>query len=81
MSQQEPVSIAHILTDELVIDASESTVQDHTPTGRHQYNNVFYFLIAMKAMDVGYGLFYHVSRCNDLTLIVLLKLTVLILGH
>lgn len=36
-------------------------VQDRTPKGENQYNNVFYFLIALKAVDVFYGMGYDVS--------------------
>lgn len=39
-----------------------AAVQDRTPKGVDQYNGVFYFLIALKAMDVLYGLIYDVSR-------------------
>jgi hypothetical protein len=42
-----------------------STVQDKTPTGPNQYNNVFYLLIALKAVDVLYGLTYNVSLSAD----------------
>jgi hypothetical protein len=36
-------------------------VQDRTPKGANQYNGVFFFLIALKAIDVVYGLIYDVS--------------------
>jgi hypothetical protein len=36
-------------------------VQDRSPKGANQYNGVFFFLIALKAIDVVYGLIYDVS--------------------
>lgn len=36
-------------------------VQDRAPAGKSQYDNMFYFMIALKAVDVLYGFGYHVS--------------------
>lgn len=41
-----------------VMDIATGAIQDLTPTGRNTYNNVFYLLIALKGVDVIYGLFY-----------------------
>ncbi|KAN0066302.1 hypothetical protein ACQY0O_000396 [Thecaphora frezii] len=43
-----------------VMDVSTGAIQDLTPKGKHQYDNVFYFLIAMKSLDVILGLMYDV---------------------
>ncbi|KAK7040120.1 hypothetical protein VNI00_009925 [Paramarasmius palmivorus] len=42
----------------VIMDVSTGAIQDLTPTGRNTYNNVFYMLIALKAVDVFYGLIY-----------------------
>ncbi|KAJ6505992.1 major facilitator superfamily domain-containing protein [Mycena vulgaris] len=44
----------------VIMDVSTGAIQDKTPTGPHTYNNVMYFLIALKAVDVVYGMLYHV---------------------
>lgn len=35
-------------------------VQDRAPPGKSQYDNMFYFMIALKAVDILYGFGYHV---------------------
>lgn len=40
-----------------ILDVAGGAIQDLTPTGVNQYNNVFYLMIAMKAIDVIYGMF------------------------
>ncbi|ESK92084.1 mfs transporter [Moniliophthora roreri MCA 2997] len=42
----------------VIMDVSSGAIQDLTPTGRHTYNNVFYMYIALKSVDVIYGLLY-----------------------
>lgn len=42
-----------------IMDVTTGAIQDLTPTGRTQYSNVFYLLIALKAVDVVFGLVYH----------------------
>ncbi|PWZ00851.1 LOW QUALITY PROTEIN: MFS general substrate transporter [Testicularia cyperi] len=42
-----------------IMDVSTGAIQDLTPTGTKQYSNVFYFLIALKSVDVLFGLGYH----------------------
>jgi len=58
------------------MDISTGAIQDKTPTGTHtyfffflsmyfsemrsRYNNVMYFLIALKSLDVVYGMIYYV---------------------
>ncbi|KAF7343316.1 MFS transporter [Mycena venus] len=44
----------------VIMDVLTGAIQDKTPTGPHIYNNVMYFLIALKAVDVVYGMLYHV---------------------
>ncbi|KAJ7337538.1 major facilitator superfamily domain-containing protein [Mycena albidolilacea] len=44
----------------VIMDVSTGAIQDKTPTGTHTYDNVLYFLIALKAVDVIYGMLYHV---------------------
>ncbi|KAJ7626070.1 major facilitator superfamily domain-containing protein [Roridomyces roridus] len=44
----------------VIMDVSTGAIQDHTPTGSKTYNNVIYLLIALKAIDVVYGMVYHV---------------------
>ncbi|KAJ7868492.1 major facilitator superfamily domain-containing protein [Mycena leptocephala] len=44
----------------VIMDVSTGAIQDKTPTGPHTYDNVLYFLIALKAVDVVYGMLYHV---------------------
>ncbi|KAJ6573007.1 hypothetical protein DFH09DRAFT_1459292 [Mycena vulgaris] len=44
----------------VIMDVSAGAIQDRTPTGTHTYHNILYFLIAIKAIDVVYGLLYHV---------------------
>ncbi|KAJ6565492.1 major facilitator superfamily domain-containing protein [Mycena vulgaris] len=43
----------------LIMDVSAGAIQDKTPTGTHTYDNVLYFLIAIKSLDVIYGMLYH----------------------
>lgn len=42
----------------VIMDVSSGAIQDYTPTGRDTYNNVIYFLIAMKTIDVFIGVGY-----------------------
>ncbi|KAF7293068.1 MFS transporter [Mycena indigotica] len=42
----------------VIMDVSAGAIQDRTPTGRHTYDNVLYFLIALKGVDFFYGLVY-----------------------
>lgn len=44
----------------VTMDVAFGAVQDLTPRGRSQFNNAFSLLIALKAVDVVYGLGYHV---------------------
>ncbi|KAJ7236620.1 major facilitator superfamily domain-containing protein [Mycena rebaudengoi] len=44
----------------VIMNVSTGAIQDNTPTGPHTYNNVMYFLIALKVVDVVYGMLYHV---------------------
>lgn len=39
-----------------ILEVTGGAIQDLTPTGISQYNNVFYLMIAMKAVDVCYGM-------------------------
>ncbi|EST10225.1 Major facilitator superfamily [Kalmanozyma brasiliensis GHG001] len=43
----------------VTMDVAFGAIQDRTPTGKNQFNNAFAFLIALKAIDVLYGLSYH----------------------
>ncbi|KAJ1032375.1 hypothetical protein NDA16_000402 [Ustilago loliicola] len=44
----------------VTMDVSFGAIQDLTPRGKKQFNNAFSFLIALKSIDVIYGLLYHV---------------------
>ncbi|KAJ6588645.1 major facilitator superfamily domain-containing protein [Mycena capillaripes] len=44
----------------VIMDVSTGAIQDKTPTGPHTYNKVMYFLIALKSVDVFYGMLYHI---------------------
>jgi len=44
----------------VIMDVSTGAIQDQSPTGRRTYDNVLYFLIALKAVDIGYGMLYHI---------------------
>ncbi|GAA5962098.1 hypothetical protein JCM21900_001948 [Sporobolomyces salmonicolor] len=44
----------------VIISTAAGAIQDLTPTGRHSYNNVLYFFIAVKILDIFVGLFYIV---------------------
>lgn len=43
----------------VTMDVSFGAIQDLTPKGQNQFNNAFAFLIALKSVDVLYGLVYH----------------------
>ena len=43
----------------VIMDVSTGAIQDYTPSGRNTYDNVIYFLIATKAIDVFLGVGYH----------------------
>nr|GAT50931.1 MFS transporter [Mycena chlorophos] len=42
----------------VIMTVSTGAIQDLTPTGKHTYDNVLYFLIALKGVDFFYGLVY-----------------------
>ncbi|KAJ1033775.1 hypothetical protein NDA13_001755 [Ustilago tritici] len=42
------------------MDVSFGAIQDLTPRGKNQFKNAFAFLIALKSIDVIYGLLYHI---------------------
>ncbi|SPO22893.1 uncharacterized protein UTRI_01571 [Ustilago trichophora] len=44
----------------VTMDVSFGAIQDLTPRGKKQFNNAFAVLIALKSIDVLYGLVYHV---------------------
>ncbi|GAC93927.1 hypothetical protein PHSY_001495 [Pseudozyma hubeiensis SY62] len=44
----------------VTMDVAFGAIQDLTPRGKTQFRNAFAFLIALKAIDVVYGLLYHV---------------------
>lgn len=44
----------------VTLDVAFGAIQDRTPTGKKQFNNAFAFIIALKSIDVLYGLAYHV---------------------
>ncbi|KAJ6625112.1 major facilitator superfamily domain-containing protein [Mycena sp. CBHHK59/15] len=43
----------------VIMDVSTGAIQDKTPTGTHTYDNLLYFLIALKSVDAIYGMLYH----------------------
>ncbi|GAC72950.1 hypothetical protein PANT_7c00352 [Moesziomyces antarcticus T-34] len=43
----------------VTMDVSFGAIQDLTPRGRNQFKNAFAFLIALKSIDVIYGMVYH----------------------
>ncbi|GHJ90284.1 hypothetical protein NliqN6_6686 [Naganishia liquefaciens] len=42
-----------------VVDIAVGAIQDRAPAGKSQYDNMFYFMIALKAVDILYGAGYH----------------------
>ncbi|CDW97232.1 hypothetical protein [Sporisorium scitamineum] len=44
----------------VTMDVAFGAIQDLTPRGKKQFNNAFPLLIALKSIDVIYGLLYHV---------------------
>lgn len=44
----------------VTMDVSFGAIQDLTPRGKKQFKNAFAFLIALKSIDILYGLVYHV---------------------
>ncbi|KIS70912.1 uncharacterized protein UMAG_00840 [Mycosarcoma maydis] len=44
----------------VTMDVTFGAIQDLTPKGKNQFKNAFAFLIALKSIDVVYGLMYHV---------------------
>lgn len=43
-----------------VIDVSTGALQDRLPAGKGQYATMFYLIIALKSVDVLYGIGYHI---------------------
>lgn len=43
----------------VIMDVSAGAIQDRTPTGTHQYDRVFAFIIAIKSADMIYGVLYN----------------------
>ncbi|KZV66987.1 MFS general substrate transporter [Peniophora sp. CONT] len=43
----------------VIMDVSAGAIQDRTPTGVHQYDRVFAFIIAIKSADIIYGALYN----------------------
>ena len=43
----------------VIMDVSAGAIQDRTPTGIHQYDRVFAFIIAIKSADIIYGALYN----------------------
>ncbi|KAJ9092414.1 hypothetical protein QFC20_007369 [Naganishia adeliensis] len=43
-----------------IVDIAVGAIQDRAPPGKSQYDNMFYFMIALKAVDVLYGFGYHI---------------------
>ncbi|KAJ9094957.1 hypothetical protein QFC21_005749 [Naganishia friedmannii] len=41
-----------------IVDIAVGAIQDRTPTEKNQYSNMFYFMIALKAVDIFYGFGY-----------------------
>ncbi|SNX82200.1 uncharacterized protein MEPE_00906 [Melanopsichium pennsylvanicum] len=44
----------------VTVDVAFGAIQDLTPRGKNQFNNAFAFLIALKSIDVIYGMIYHI---------------------
>lgn len=43
----------------VIMDVGAGAIQDHTPTGVHQYDYAFALLIAVKSADIVYGVLYN----------------------
>ncbi|GAA5985037.1 hypothetical protein JCM11641_000825 [Rhodosporidiobolus odoratus] len=51
---------AFINSGHVVVSTAAGAIQDETPKGRYSYSNVLYFFIALKSLDILFGLSYIV---------------------
>lgn len=68
-----PADLFNASSSHFSVTVATGAIQDRTPTGVNQYDNVMYLLIALKAVDVFYGALFPTLRTRrDATADVLL---------